>query len=150
MHNCTVASTLSRHKQLQSGLAYKHARHSQITLRAPRVFPPPSNDPNKKGSLLNSHAITKASGTLDLRAAQTTRDPSSKKATTESNIPPPTFCRDVVGRKSKMLTQALQAEQHACRATANMYHVHGCSSTCTGKYLSYTAKQLITTPRQES
>ena len=118
MHNCTVASTLSRHMQLQSGLAYKHARHSQITLRAPRVFPPPSNDPNKKGSLLNSHAITKASGTLDLRAAQTTRDPSSKKATTESNIPPPHFagtwwagkakCSHKPCRQSNMLAEQQQ------------------------------------------
>ena len=36
-----------------------------------------------------SHAIPKASETLDLRTAQTRRDPSSKKARAESNIPTP-------------------------------------------------------------
>ena len=56
-----------------------------------------------------SHAIPKASETLDLRTAQTRRDPSSKKARAESNIPthppPPHILQGRGGGKSKMLTQ---------------------------------------------
>ena len=78
-----------------------------------------------------SHAIPKASETLDLRTAQTRRDPSSKKARAESNIPtPPHFAGSWWAGKAKcshkalpagstptlLHLQALQAEPCACRA----------------------------------
>ena len=101
-----------------------------------------------------SHAIPKASETLDLRTAQTRRDPSSKKARAESNIPtPPHFAGSWWAGKAKcshkalpagstptlLHLQALQAEPHACNTqTCNM------SDTCTGTDMRKTKHQLRT------
>ena len=92
--------------------------------------------------------------TLDLRTAQTRRDPSSKKARAESNIPtPPHFAGSWWAGQAKcshkalpagstptlLHLQALQAEPHACNTqTCNM------SDTCTGTDMRKTKHQLRT------
>ena len=81
-----------------------------------------------------SHAIPKASETLDLRTAQTRRDPSSKKARAESNIPTPHILQGRGGREKQ------NAHTRLCQ---QVVHQHSCTyKPCRQSHMLATRKHV--------